>query len=150
VYTWALSGELPPGLTLADGILSGRPTAAGVYRFTVSVSDSEGRVVGYAARILVAERLAVATLLLRPGKVGKPYRAKLAVAGGVKPTSWEVLRGPLPKGIRLDRELGILSGVPKKAGTSRILFEATDALGVTATKLLRLKIGAAAKPKRKP
>jgi hypothetical protein len=42
-YTWAVAtGPLPPGLTLnpTTGVISGRPTAAGVYAFTVRVTDS--------------------------------------------------------------------------------------------------------------
>jgi hypothetical protein len=40
-YTWAqVGGTLPPGLTFVGGVLSGTPTAAGVYNFTVSVQDS--------------------------------------------------------------------------------------------------------------
>ena len=42
-YTWQLeSGDLPPGLTLKKlkGIISGTPTAAGTYHFTVGVVDS--------------------------------------------------------------------------------------------------------------
>jgi hypothetical protein len=44
-YTWALvtgGGPLPTGLTLnaGTGVISGRPTATGVFTFTVSVTDS--------------------------------------------------------------------------------------------------------------
>jgi arabinan endo-1,5-alpha-L-arabinosidase len=43
-YTWTLStGTLPAGLTLApSGTLSGTPTAAGTFDFTVEVMDSSG------------------------------------------------------------------------------------------------------------
>jgi hypothetical protein len=41
-YTWTiLSGSLPPGLTLSSsGVISGTPTGAGTYSFTVKVTDS--------------------------------------------------------------------------------------------------------------
>ena len=42
-YTWALAaGPLPPGLTLntATGVISGKPTAAGTFSFTVTVTDT--------------------------------------------------------------------------------------------------------------
>ncbi|MFN0217052.1 MAG: LamG-like jellyroll fold domain-containing protein [Saprospiraceae bacterium] len=43
-YTWAvLTGELPDGLTLsAEGVLSGTPSEAGEFPFTVQVADANG------------------------------------------------------------------------------------------------------------
>src|SRR5205807_84729 len=40
-YTWALvAGQFPPGLSLAkNGLLSGTPTTAGTFTFTVQVTD---------------------------------------------------------------------------------------------------------------
>lgn len=142
-YTWSLtSGELPPGLTLTDGAIDGMPTTAGVYRFTATVTDTEGRVVNYPARIIVAERLSISTLLLRPAKRGFYYQARLATAGGVLPRTWRVVRGPLPRGIRFDRFVGVLYGIPTRPGRWRVTFEATDALGVKAKKTLRLVVTA--------
>ncbi len=41
-YTWALINgtTLPPGLSLSGNIISGKPTAAGTYSFTVQVTDN--------------------------------------------------------------------------------------------------------------
>ena len=42
-YTWSISaGSLPAGLTLTGNIISGTPTTAGTYSFTVQVSDGIG------------------------------------------------------------------------------------------------------------
>jgi hypothetical protein len=149
-YTWALAGgSLPAGLTLADGAIAGTPTTAGVYPFAVTATDAEGRVATYAGRITVAPRLTVSTLLVRPGRVGKLYRSTLRTVGGVKPTTWSVVRGPLPRGVRLARTTGRLSGIPKKAGVFRVRFEATDELEVVAAKTFRIVIAPAPKPKKK-
>ena len=150
-YTWTLtSGALPAGLTLADGAIAGTPTVAGAYPFIVTVTDSEGRTANYPGRIVVASKLAVATLLLRPGKVGKLYGAKVKTLGGVQPAMWRIIRGPLPRGVRFDRTTGALFGTPKKSGSYRLTFQATDVLGITATKTLRILVAPAPKPKPKP
>lgn len=40
-YTWSWSGNTPPGLSLSTGgIISGTPTTAGTYNFTIQVKDS--------------------------------------------------------------------------------------------------------------
>jgi hypothetical protein len=46
-YAYLLSGgSLPPGVVLtAAGVLSGTPTAAGTYRFTVQVTDAAAQVI---------------------------------------------------------------------------------------------------------
>jgi hypothetical protein len=148
-YTWSLtSGSLPAGLTLADGAIAGTPTTAGVYPFTATVTDSESRVANYVGRIVVAEKLTVSTLLLRPGKVGKVYAARVRTVGGVMPATWRIIRGSLPRGVRFERATGRLFGIPKKPGTFRVTFEATDALDVIATKTFRIQIAPAPKPKR--
>jgi hypothetical protein len=141
-YTYALAdGTLPAGLALAaDGMISGTPTVAGVSRATIRVTDGEGRTLDYAASFGVTRRLAVSTRLLKPGKVGRLYRARLATTGGLPPKTWRAVGGRLPRGVKLDRQLGVLSGVPRKAGTYRVTFQATDGLKVVAKKTLRIKV----------
>jgi hypothetical protein len=138
-YTWAVTtGAVPAGLRFVDGAITGTPRTAGSYAFIATVTDAEGRKASYTARIVVAQKLSIATLVLRPGKVGKLYVAKLKTLGGVKPATWRLFRGPLPKGIRFDRFPGTLAGTPKKAGRYRVTFQATDALGVVSKRTLTI------------
>jgi Putative Ig domain len=142
-YAWTLAnGTLPAGLVLdpATGAVTGTPTAAGSFRFTSRATDTEGRIGEYSASLTVASKLAITTQLLRPGKVGKLYRAKVASTGGVIPKLWKVAKGPLPRGIRLDRTTGFLSGTPTKAGRYRVTFQITDGLKVVAMKTLRIDV----------
>jgi large repetitive protein len=148
-YTWSLSsGTLPAGLLFADGALSGTPRSAGVYRVTLTATDSEGRVANYAARIAVAPKLAISTRLIKPGRVDKFFQRKLATLGGIKPLEWRLVRGPLPRGIFFDRMAGTLYGYPTRFGVFRATFEATDTFGVKAKKTLRILIAPAPKPKK--
>jgi len=141
-YTLALaSGSLPSGLVLGpDGTISGTPRTAGVSRASVKVSDSEGRDLEYAANFAVAARLAVSTASLRPGTVGRVYRARLTATGGVPVKTWKVSRGPLPKGLRLDSATGVVGGTPAKAGRYSVTFQVTDSLKVAAKKTLRIVV----------
>jgi len=143
-YTWSLgSGTLPPGLDLADGALSGTPTAAGTFRFVARVTDAEGRVANYAARVVIAPKLVISTRLVAPGRVAKFFQRKVVTSGGMKPTLWRLVRGPLPRGVFFDRGVGVFYGYPAKAGLFRVTVEATDSLGVKARKMLRIRILAA-------
>jgi hypothetical protein len=74
------------------------------------------------------------------GKVGRVYRAKLATTGGVPEKKWKITSGPLPRGIRLDRVLGVLSGTPTRPGRYRVTFEVTDTLKVKAAKKLVIEV----------
>ena len=57
-YTWELapaSGPLPTGLAISPaGVISGTPTAAGAFQFTVQVTDSEGDTATQPLAIMVA------------------------------------------------------------------------------------------------
>ena len=141
-YTVALTeGALPTGLAVAaDGTISGTPSAPGISRATIRVTDGEGRTLDYVATFGVAAKLTVSTQLLRPGKVGKLYRAKLKTAGGLPPRTWRAVAGKFPKGVRLDRALGAVSGVPRRAGSYKVTFEVKDGLKVTAKKTLRIVV----------
>jgi large repetitive protein len=141
-HSWSLAdGTLPTGLALAgSGTLTGKPSAAGSFRATIRLMDNEGRTADYSTVFAVASRLAISTLKLRPGKVGRLYRAKLATTGGLLPKKWQVKSGSLPPGIRFDRRLGMLSGTPTRPGRYRVTFEATDTLKVTSTKTLIIDV----------
>jgi hypothetical protein len=149
VYTWALaSGVLPTGLAMTGATIEGTPRVAGDYRFVVRLTDAEGRAASYAARITVAAKLLITTRTLPLATAGKRYRTKLATTGGVKPTTWKLVSGPLPRGVRLDRTLGVLSGKPTKPGRYRITLEVVDELDVFSTRSLTLVVKAAPKPKK--
>ena len=135
VLVWTVSaGELPAGLTLgADGSIFGAPRVAGRYRFTARATDTQMRSVGYTAPLIVAAKLLLRTQRLRAAKVGHVFRAKLPAAGGVVPRVWKVTRGRLPSGIRLVSALGVLTGIPKRAGRHRVTVEVRDGLKVKST-----------------
>ena len=143
-YSWSLAGgALPPGLAVAaDGTVAGTPRAAGPFRATIQLEDGEGRTAAFPALFRIVTRLAIGTAALRPGKVGRVYRARLAATGGLAPRRWRVMSGSLPRGIRLDRSRGLLTGTPTRAGRYRVKFEASDRLRVRVTRTLVIDVRA--------
>jgi hypothetical protein len=140
------TGALPTGLGLTPtGAIVGKPTQAGRFAFTVTATDAEGRTGAYPTTLTVAERLAFAARRVRPARVGRFYQLKLRSTGGVEPVAWRVKRGPLPRGMRFDRTLGLLYGTPTRARTYRMQFEARDALRVRTAGTVRLVVKAAPK-----
>jgi hypothetical protein len=84
--TWSISaGSLPPGLSIAPstGVLSGTPTTAGTYNFTVRVVDQRNDNDSQALSIVVLPPpLAITTDSLPNGVVGAAYSRTLAATGG--------------------------------------------------------------------
>ena len=136
------SGALPAGLTLnaSTGAVRGVPQAAGRFGVTFTVKDSAGQQVTVPASLLVAARLAITTSRLPAATRGSGYRARVAARGGVAPRTWRVVRGSLPRGIRLDTRTGVLSGTARQDGVFRVTLQARDRLGARSTKTLTLTV----------
>jgi large repetitive protein len=138
-YTWSVAtgstayveSALPDGLTLdpATGTISGTPTTAGAAVTKVTVTDTLGLTNTVDLKLAIAQQLSIVKNPLRPAKVGRRYLARLLAQGGVPPKFWTVVGGSLPRGIRLNRATGVLSGTPRRAGTTRATIRVRDKLG---------------------
>ena len=137
-YTWSIAAgsALPPDLTInpATGVISGFPIAAGSFPVKVAVVDATGAQATIDLTINVVAKVAITTSRLKAGRVGRLYAARVAARGGVAPLRWALLGGTLPRGVRLDRATGLLTGTPRTAGLYRFTIAATDSLGVSSTK----------------
>ncbi len=143
-YTWSTQSALPPGLTLStSGTLSGTPTAAGTYSFTVQVTDtSSPPQVAYATLSLTVTvgALSITTTSLPGGNVGSSYSATLAASGGTAPYSWSLAPGSsLPPGLSLSTG-GLVSGTPSGTGTSTFTVQVADSSSPTNTASATLSI----------
>jgi FtsP/CotA-like multicopper oxidase with cupredoxin domain len=145
-YTWSISaGALPNGLTLgsATGIISGTPTTAGTFSFTVLLTDNAGGTATSALSIIINPAPVVATSSLAAGDVGVAYHQTLGATGGTLPYTWSISAGALPPGLSLGAATGIISGTPTTAGAYSFTVKVTDSAGGSATKVLSITINAA-------
>jgi len=134
-YTFAiLSGSLPAGLSLsAGGVLSGTPTAAGFFSFTVQVQDSTSGGSGgpYTGSRSYSVTIAAPTIVIAPStlpnaKAGTSYSQTISASGGSGSYSYAVTGGTLPPGLSLNSATGALTGTPTTAGGSTFIITATD------------------------
>jgi hypothetical protein len=130
-YTWALAaGQLPPGIALNDktAAVTGSPSQAGNFNFTLRVTDAAGSPADRLCTITVSAALAADTQNLPGGVVRSLYLQRLAALGGVPPYTWTITAGALPPGLTLD-PTGIISGTPQIAGRYPFRARATDQTG---------------------
>ncbi|ARJ07021.1 hypothetical protein GCM10010988_23720 [Cnuibacter physcomitrellae] len=135
--TFALtSGTLPPGITLtASGrvaTLSGTPTTAGTYTFSLTVTNAAGAGTK-SYRIVVAAAAVAPTLPVASWpavQVNTPFSQTLTATGD-EPLTFAVSKGTLPPGLALmsaGRTVTI-SGTPTAAGDTDIEITASNAAG---------------------
>lgn len=138
-YTYALgSGALPAGVTVnpTTGALSGTPTVAGTFVFTLTATDSTAGTAGQASQSyslsIVSPTLSITPATLPGGSFGVAYSQTLSSTGGTAPYGYAITAGALPGGITLDTA-GLLSGTPNAAGSFSFNVSVTDANGFSAT-----------------
>lgn len=133
--TWALvAGSLPPGLTLnpGTGVISGTPTTAGAFSFSVQVSVNTVYGVltsppqALSITVVVPVTLTITTTALAEATLDQEYLFTLSysLTGSTAPVVWEITGGSLPGGIRLDPATGVLRGTPGGIGEFPVTFRA--------------------------
>ncbi len=134
-YQWSAS-SLPPGLAIdpASGIISGTPTSAGAFNFTVQVADAaQGSATRTFALTINAPPIAITTVPpLFTGNVGTPYSQKFSASGGLPPYAWTILSGSAG-GLALDPSSGTLQGTPQTPGAFTFTIQVADAAGSKAS-----------------
>ncbi|MFZ0228272.1 MAG: putative Ig domain-containing protein, partial [Mycobacterium sp.] len=144
-YTWSLSAStLPPGLSLnaSTGAITGTPTTAGPYSFTVKVADSETVPQSVTANlsITVNPQLAITTTSLSTGVLNIAYNQSLAATGGITPYTWSISTGNLPPGLSLNASTGALTGTPTTPGTYSFTAKVADSESPTESVTANLSI----------
>jgi len=144
--TWSMadgSDPLPGGLTLSgEGVISGTPTTAGTFNFTVKATNAAGSDTQAFSITITAASVApsITTDNLSDGTVGIAYSQSLAATGSASIT-WSLDSGDLPGGLTLSSS-GVISGTPTTAGTFNFNVKAANGISPDATKALSIVISA--------
>lgn len=130
-FTYAVDTR-PPGLAIdSNGTLSGTPTAAGTYNFTITATDADGYFVRQSQTLTIAPAFIALDLpsTLPAAIENAPYSVTLESTNGTGPYSY-VVTGPFPTGVSFDG-IDKISGTPNATGTFTISVTVTDAAGNT-------------------
>ena len=140
-YTWTISsGKLPTGLALgkSTGKITGKPTAAGTFKFTVKVTDANKAAATKAYTVTITKPVISGTL--PDGALKGAYSAVLTATGGTSAYTWTISSGKLPTGLSLGKTNGKITGKPTATGTFKFTVKVTDKNKVTATKAYTVKV----------
>jgi len=145
--TWSISaGTLPAnlGLDQTTGVISGTPTVAGTFNFTVRVQDAANRSDTQALSIVInlINPPVVTTTALPGGTVGQAYNQTLQATGGIGILTWTISGGSLPAMLSLSPG-GVISGTPTNTGTANFTVRVTDTLNQSDTQTLSIAVSAA-------
>ena len=139
VWTLTNGTSLPEGLELgrSTGKISGTPTTAGEYTFTVKASPETGAPATKELKLTVQEKgsavLTITTTSLPSGTLGTAYSATLT--SSPSGAAWSVSSGSLPAGLTLNASTGTISGTPTASGTSRFTVRAVSGAAGTTRQL---------------
>ena len=141
--TFAVSaGSLPTGASLnaASGAITGTPSAAGTFNFTITATDTLGAAGSRAYTVVVGAALGVNPATLPSGTVGIAYPQSVSSTGGTGAVTFSISAGALPGGLSLNAASGALTGTPSSASTFSFTVTATDSVGATGSRAYSVTI----------
>ena len=133
------STTLPAGLSLntTTGVISGTPTAVGIFKIFISATNAGGTSSLNVVTITITIPLAPVITSDTVETVESGELFTYDITADNIPTSYGALH--LPQGLTIDPTLGTISGTPTVSGVFNIILEATNAVG-TGTKVLVLTV----------
>jgi Putative Ig domain len=145
-----VSGQIPPGLRLftqgvGSGGITGTPTTAGLFTFTIQVQDQTGArdTESFSIRINPPRPVVITNQsdALTPATVGQFYCCgNLFADGGVPGYTWTLRSGQIPPGLRLTASPGRITGTPATRGTFSFVVRATDTRGAFAERTFSITV----------
>jgi hypothetical protein len=136
-YTFALTGDLPAGLTFdaTTASISGTPTQSGSFPITIHATDSTTPAFTQTrdyTLIVDAPNLIVQPETLPDGESGTAYAGvTFSTAGGIAPYTYTITAGNLPAGLALVGDS--ISGTPTQSGSFPITVQTADSTSPSGT-----------------
>lgn len=133
-YAYAIvSGVLPNGLMLntSTGAITGTPTLAGTFNYTIQISDSLGNQGHNICSIRVSGPLTI-SCPKNTATLGAPYSGTFAPNGGTPPYTVSIISGTFPPGLTITPFDGSITGFPTATGAFTFTAQVQDSLGATA------------------
>lgn len=147
-YSYQLTGTLPNGLSFSPaGVLSGTPTQAGNFSFSVKATDSTtGTGAPFSVTTLYTLAVSAPNVVVDPTTLpaatgGVAYSQTITASGGNGTYTFSLSSGALPVGISFS-SAGVLSGTPTVSGTFNFTVLATDGNGFTGSRGYSLLVNA--------
>jgi len=151
-YAWSIAqGALPPGISLgSSGVpstqLSGTPTSAGTFNFSILVRDAGNYTDIQSYSIEIAPALTITTTTLTAAVQGTGYsQAISATDGSGAGYAWSISAGALPAGLSLGASgtpSTAITGTPTASGAFNFTVRVQDGAGAVATRALSLTVNA--------
>lgn len=132
------SGVLPPGLNIgSSGLITGTPTSAGTYSFTVEATDScalapQSVQGNFSITVNAAPCPALSIIspsTLTAGTVNQGYSYQMQTTGGQIPVRYRFASDFYPPGLSLSIT-GLISGIPTASGNYTFSIRATDSCSI--------------------
>jgi len=158
-YKWAIaSGKLPTGVTAKASSattslnLTGTPSAAATYAFTIKVTGCGGGTSEKAYKVQMQADASGGISIVTPsspnGTVDTAYSAAIKATGGCTPYKWAIASGKLPTGVTAKASSTTtslnLAGTPSAAATYSFAVKVTGCGGGTSEKAYKVAIQAGA------
>jgi len=120
VVTWPTPASVPGATPGPCQPPSGSTFPVGSSEVRCSVIDNNGNQASGAFAVVVNPDLMITTTSLPPATVGTAYSAALTASNGNPPYMWKLVSGSgkLPRGLKLDKATGVISGTPTRRSTT--------------------------------